>query len=465
MKKFAIIITVIFVLIAAALAGAAFSYSNTACYQTEKFPAGTSINGVDCSGLSYEQAEKVLSKAWNKKHLVVTAENKNKNTIFTDFGYEYDLKDQLKSAKRSNILAASLNHYLGAPLNISMPMTVAKYDKEFKKEVTSSSCFNVKDSFPSSDAYVDMSDPDFNIVSEIIGTEPDPDAVFEDITAHIEDGKFSFIFDAKKYYSAPEVTSNDPELLAYQKYCREYLTQKITYKMGEETFTISPEKLSSLLKDDMSGKADESAVQKYVADMAAKFNNVGAERHFTSFTGKEITVSGGTYGWTIDQAAEAAQLTTDINSHEDVSREPVYSFSGYGEYARNMGTTYIDVDISQQKVRFFKEGELVFSSDCVSGNKAAGRLTDIGTFYIINKVRNVVLRGYNNDGSEYASPVLYWMGINWSGEGFHDSNWRTEFGGNIWRTNGSHGCVNLPRQNVPEFYNMTEIGTPVVVHY
>lgn len=465
MKKIAIIVSAAAALIIAGLAGVAFAYTKTADYSAETFPGKTKINGIDCSGLTYSRAEEKLAGVWNKRHITVTGKLDNELAVFTDFGYEYDLTGHLKKAKKSNLISASFNHYLGAPLNISIPMTVSDYNEAFKEKVVNDKCFVVKGAVPSRDAYVDMEDPEFNIVSEIFGTEPDTEKVFGDITSHIEQGKPTFIFDEKKYYSAPEITSDDPELLEYQKFCREYLDQKITYKLGDETFTISAEQLAALMNEDRSGNADESAVQTYIAELADKYDNVGAERKFTSYTGKDITVSGGIYGWEIDRDAEAAQLTADINSHKNVSREPVFSTSGYGEYARNMGTTYIDVDISQQKVRFYKNGELVFSSDCVSGNRASGRITDIGTFYVINKVRNVVLRGNNDDGSEYASPVQYWMGINWSGEGFHDSNWRTQFGGNIWKYNGSHGCVNLPRKNMPHFYSITEIGTPVVVHY
>ena len=101
----------------------------------------------------------------------------------------------------------------------------------------------------------------------------------------------------------------------------------------------------------------------------------------------------------------------------------------------------------------------------MTGCKATGTTTNIGTFYILNKARNVVLRGDNADGSQYASPVKYWLGVNWSGEGFHDADWRSSFGGNIWIRNGSHGCINMPPGRMGELYQKAEEGIPVVVHY
>ena len=123
------------------------------------------------------------------------------------------------------------------------------------------------------------------------------------------------------------------------------------------------------------------------------------------------------------------------------------------------------MDISYQTVKFYIKGELYFSANCVTGCQATGTTTDIGTYYILNKVRNVVLKGDNGDGTKYESPVKYWLGVTWTGQGFHDADWRGAFGGSIWVYNGSHGCINMPPSRMPELYNAAEVGMPVVMHY
>lgn len=148
-----------------------------------------------------------------------------------------------------------------------------------------------------------------------------------------------------------------------------------------------------------------------------------------------------------------------------MTREPVFSESGYGKYSRDVGDTYIDVDISNQVVKMYKNGALVFSASCVTGNRATGTTTDTGTYYVLNKIRDVVLRGENVDGSEYASPVKYWLGVTWGGQGLHDADWRDTFGGGIWKTDGSHGCINMPPAQMPALFNAAEVGMPVVMHY
>ena len=52
----------------------------------------------------------------------------------------------------------------------------------------------------------------------------------------------------------------------------------------------------------------------------------------------------------------------------------------------------------------------------------------------------------------------------WGGIGIHDASWRSQFGGKIYLTSGSHGCINTPLDNVIKLYNRVKIGTPVVIY-
>ena len=49
-------------------------------------------------------------------------------------------------------------------------------------------------------------------------------------------------------------------------------------------------------------------ISAYVRDLASRYDTVGKTRSFTTPTGKAATVSGGTYGWSIDEPAEIEQL-------------------------------------------------------------------------------------------------------------------------------------------------------------
>ena len=48
--------------------------------------------------------------------------------------------------------------------------------------------------------------------------------------------------------------------------------------------------------------------------------------------------------------------------------------------------------------------------------------------------------------------------------GLHDASWRNKFGGDIYLTNGSHGCINLPTAKAAEIYDYVEKGEAVIVY-
>ena len=76
---------------------------------------------------------------------------------------------------------------------------------------------------------------------------------------------------------------------------------------------------------------------------------------------------------------------------------------------------------------------------------------------------HTTLKGKNADGTEYESPVTYWMPFN-GGQGMHDASWRGTFGGTIYKYSGSHGCVNMPPKKAGKVYKTVEAGFPVVVY-
>ena len=47
--------------------------------------------------------------------------------------------------------------------------------------------------------------------------------------------------------------------------------------------------------------------------------------------------------------------------------------------------------------------------------------------------------------------------------GLHDASWRSKFGGQDYKWNGSHGCINLPTKAAAKLYSYVEVGTPVYI--
>lgn len=117
--------------------------------------------------------------------------------------------------------------------------------------------------------------------------------------------------------------------------------------------------------------------------------------------------------------------------------------------------TKIVITISEQKLRYYQKGKVVFETDVVTGiNNGTPR----GTYSILGKARNVELVG-----EDYVSKVRYWMPFIGRNYGIHDASWRSKFGGTIYKYNGSHGCVNISTKAAEQLFNMVEVGTPVII--
>ncbi len=121
------------------------------------------------------------------------------------------------------------------------------------------------------------------------------------------------------------------------------------------------------------------------------------------------------------------------------------------------GSKYIVISIKKQKLWFYKNNKLFLETSIVTGFKGKSD-TYQGNFKIIYKDTNTRLKT-----KEYDVPVAYWMQFK-AGQGLHDANWRSKFGGNIYKNNGSHGCINLPFWAAKKIYNNTSVGTPVFIY-
>ena len=121
--------------------------------------------------------------------------------------------------------------------------------------------------------------------------------------------------------------------------------------------------------------------------------------------------------------------------------------------------TYIDVNLTTQNVVYVLDGNVVWESPCVSGDTSKRRSTPTGIFAVYGHVKGTYLTG-----PTWHNWVDYWMPFSPGGCGLHDATWRKKFGGEIYKTNGSHGCVNLPPDKAKELFDMINIGTVVIVH-
>ncbi len=263
-------------------------------------------------------------------------------------------------------------------------------------------------------------------------------------------------------YREAEYTAFSPEVEEALSVINRYLSSRITYEYDVTNFTVQPEDIFDMIEIDDSYHCvlEKSRIRTYLEDFSGEHDTYGTDRSFTTHDGYSITVTGKKYGWLMDIETETDALYNDIKNGSVVSRPPAFTETGYVyKKGNDIGKTYAEVDLTAQHMYLYNNGMLVFESDFVSGCTNKGRGTPGGLYCVKYKSRNAVLRG-----EDYETPVSYWMPFN-RGIGFHDADWRGAFGGNIYITNGSHGCINLPVSKARELYNLIEAGVPVVCYW
>jgi hypothetical protein len=134
--------------------------------------------------------------------------------------------------------------------------------------------------------------------------------------------------------------------------------------------------------------------------------------------------------------------------------------------ANNASGKTVLVSISQQHMWACEGADVIKQSVVTTGASNAPNgvndSTPLGTWHVYEKFRNLYLKGHDANGP-WNDYVQYWMPFD-TAVGFHDASWQTfPFGSDQYKTNGSHGCVQLPTSVAAWLYGWAPVGTKVVV--
>ena len=211
-------------------------------------------------------------------------------------------------------------------------------------------------------------------------------------------------------------------------------------------------------------KIRKEKLQDFVDDLAEKYNEYGKTYEFITHYGSPVSVHAVTFGRYIDKDGEYSYWKKALKKQESDTHELIWAQKKYKDSKEQDGISdsYIEVSIANQHVWCYKNGKCIVSCDCVTGKP--GHDTSRGVFTVQWVSGPMILRGKNDDGTEYESPVNCFIPF-YAGQGLHGSNgWRHSWGGVIYKTNGSHGCVNCPDGPAKQIANAVCAGYPVVIY-
>lgn len=429
-------------------------------YKTRFFP-NTQINGVDASGKTAAEVQERIAEGVNGYTLTITERNNQTETIAgTDIKLHAEFDGSLEKMVATQNPFAWLWHMKQEEYTIGT--MVAYDDAALESQIRNLSCLDPEKAVEPVNAKISeyVSGQGYSIEPEQEGTAVEAEKLTQAVTGAIENLQDHLSLEEADVYKKPTVLKDDASLAEQLDKMNKYAKMSVTYQFGDSTETLNGDQIHAWLiaNADGSVSVDSSKVSEYVSEMAKAHNTSNKAKTLKTSYGSTIQVSGGTYGWKINQAAETEALAAIIASGESTTREPEYSQKAASHGANDYGDTYVEINLTGQHLFFYKEGKLVVESDFVSGNLAKGWGTPAGSYPLAYKQKNAVLKGEN-----YRTPVNYWMPFN-NGIGMHDAKWRSSFGGTIYKTGGSHGCINLPPSVAKTIFDNISAGTPVICY-
>ncbi len=441
-------------------------------YYSSNFPVNTWINGVYCTGKSVEQVNEELVSAQEASAIVIVDANRvNWEIDMQAADVRPDFTDALKAYLRQNASVHWL-HNLQKP--VSSQLTAEAYVADWEKLRAG------LEGLP----FV-AEEKDMAVVVRVCREEggfclQDGNAHrlnLEKASAYLEEclsrGQTTIdLLEGGCYEDFPDSDSDRLQRDIWAQVCSfTDRGSRIVYDMGTEQISLTPDIVAGFLEAgpdgslslDQEGKLQisETAVRGWIEELAAAYDTCGSEREFAATRGETVTVQYVTYGTKLDVEAENAYLLEKLRSDsaQEETHVPAYVQQGYVRGLDDIGGTYIEIDMTEQKMYYYADGELALETDIVTGNTGRRMGTPQGINFVYAKQRNRTLRG-----ADYESFVKYWVPVK-GNIGIHDASWRSKFGGEIYKTNGSHGCINTPTNMMSQLYEMVEIGTPVIMFY
>ncbi len=412
-------------------------------YSTDTFPKNAKIDGISVGGMTLEEAENQVTKEANRIEL----KEDDSDAVAVTTKFSFDIAKSLKY--RLALSSIDPRNWLGDGGDYTVALKVSD-GIEASAKIVRKKIPDRKGSTKTENAHINYEK--MKIVKEVYGDTLDETALTEEIAKLREENprQTTIEFKSTDYVLKPSVKSEDlKDELAFAK---KYLKGGMTLKSASgETAKITATQLAKVILYSASGPQYSEEGAKNAAKKIAK------DFHQYTYTVDTVEGTKTLVNYVIENAVDVDKTAASIYEAAREGR----SGTLYLKKANKDLTTRVEVSITNQKVYYVEKGKVKLRTDVVTGG--GNNATPCGIFNLYYKERNATLKGNNDDGSKYASKVSYWMPFN-GGIGLHDASWRSTFGGSIYQSNGSHGCINMPSDQAKKLYQYISAGTLVYVY-
>lgn len=434
-------------------------------YFTEHFLPGTQVNGFNCSYMTQEETEKLLAEKTSVYVLAIQTRGNGQESISAD---EIDLKytsdgsvnRMLHEQKRFQWFLAFSQHK-----SWEVPSSVSYNLNKFEQVINALNC--MQDNQEPYDAYIKQNDDGFEVVPEIEGTKIDKEKLQKDISNAVTTGITLVNLEVDGCYINPTVYGD--ELTEDCKQMNELTDVVITYDFSDRKETVDRTLIKEWLSRDEDGNLmlDRDAIASYVGQLASKYDTVGMERSFSTYDNRDITVSGGTYGWLIDQPQEADALYQAIMDKKTQVREPVYAQEAASRDTNDIGYSYVEVNLTARRLVLYKSGNPVVDTGISISSSTPDGVYSIEEKKNQQTVGNMMTdcwMSFTDDLGIYGDPGFEPGEATESEADSFGSSPESDFSSDMTDWSSTEGCIVLPEEAAQELYQNVETGMPVVIY-
>ena len=442
-------------------------------YFTGHFLPGSQVNGFNCSYMTEKEAEKLLEKKTGVYTLAVQTRGNGQEGISADeirlkYTSDGSVKRLLREQNRFVWFLVFSQHK-----TYELPSSVSYDENLFEKKIDSLKC--MKNNIEPEDAYIRECEDGFEVVPEIEGTRVDREKLLADIKEAVTTGRTVANLEEDDCYINPSVYAEN-----LTKDCQQMndLTDVvITYDFSDRKESVNRAVIKEWLTRNENGDLvlDKTEIAKYIAGLAEKYDTVGTERTFSTYDNQDITVSGGNYGWVIDQKKETDVLYQDILDKKTEVREPIYEQTAESRNTNDIGYSYIEIDLTRQRMLLYQNGTPIADTGF-----AASSSTPTGVYRLGEKQESAIPGNTEANSGKNGVSVSLWMpftdelgiygdpeliitGADIAADTFGSSeNMDFSSSYNCWES--TEGCIAVPEEEAQIIYQNVNSGLPVIIY-
>ena len=426
-------------------------------YFNNRFLPSTIINEIDCSNKTVDEISSAMEDKLKDYHLKILYNDITVDEIYgSDINMEFGDMDKVLQEICDNQKKVS---WLKGVFCNSEPISTGKglkYDTSVLNQFISSSLvLSMTATTKSVDADIEFKDGKYVITPAVYGDEINKTAVANKIIGAVNSLDSSLDINKDDCFIKPALTEYNNNLINSCNMANKLIKNKIELNATDDLFEIPVEIKKDWFDVNSEGSLifDENAFDKYMDKVDKSYSENTEVREFKTFYGDTVNVTGGDFGMALNRAKLKEDMAKAMFGGEDTKIVVEFYVT-----QKEIGNSYIEVDLSNQMLWMFVNGEQKLCAPIITGRDDKEHATPEGVYRLKSKSTGGTVTEKNESKS-----VKYWMSINGE-KGICDAGWKNLFGGDVYKTEGSDGSIYVLEDAAKTIYENSYENMPIVCY-